>query len=70
MPHLYDLSPSNLSKLPTTLFLPRYTLTTLVSSLFYKDATHSPKSRTLQMLFLLPGMFLYGQLPLNHQDSP
>ena len=32
MPHLYDLSPSNLSKLPTTLFLPHYTLTTLVSS--------------------------------------
>ena len=66
MPHLYDLSPSNLSKLPMTLFLPHYTLTTLVSSLFYKDAIHSPTSRTLQMLFLLPGMFLYGQLPLNH----
>lgn len=67
MPHLYDLSPSNLSKLlPTTLFLPHYTLTTLASSLVYKDAIHSPTSRTLHMLFLLPGMFLYGHLPLNH----
>lgn len=50
MPHLYHLSPSNLSKLlPTTLFLPHYTLTTLASSVlqgcyplsYIKDFAHA-----------------------------
>lgn len=43
-------------KNPKKPFLSHYTLTTLASFLFCKDAILSFSLRTLQMLFLLPGM--------------